>query len=84
MSFVDFYDFANIVDLGFGLKVCTDKGCLFVTYEGEAITTDEWDNFELNNGKLVAIKEGETTYDEWGDPIITSDGIVRTFDLPKK
>ena len=84
VSLIDYYDFPFIEDLGFGLKVCTDKGCMFVTYEGQAITSDDWDDFQLTSGKLTAIKNPEIKYDEFGSELPNSDGRVQVFELPKK
>jgi len=82
IELLDHYDFDNVEDLGFGLKVSTDKGSMFVTYEGEAITTDKWDDFKLaKDGRLMAIQKPK--FDEFAIDMV-SDGIVAFFQLPKK
>ena len=52
ISFMDYFDFKKITDLGFGLQFETDNGAFFVTYEGKAITDDVYDHFELLDGEL--------------------------------
>ncbi len=88
ISFMDYYDFNKITDLGFGLQFETDKGAFFVNYEGKAITNDEWDYFELDNKRLKAVRydpdfpdNGTLLYDEWGDIIDPKPSIVEYFDL---
>lgn len=61
-SFLDYYDFNNITDLGFGLQFETDNGSFFVTYEGKAITNDVWDRFEIENDQLKAIGVSNIKY----------------------
>ena len=82
LTFYDYYNFPKVEDLGFGLKVCTDKGCMFVTYDHQIITKDEWDDFKLaKDGRLMAI--GKKPVIE-NDQIIAHDGVVGYFVLPKK
>jgi hypothetical protein len=83
VELMDFFDFNLIEDLSFGLKVCTDRGCMFVTYDGEALTQDEWDDFELTNGKITAISVPQEILDDEGNPM-RADGRVQIFQLPKK
>lgn len=68
ISLMDYYDFIEIEDLGFGLSLTTDKGKMFVDYSAKAITTDEWDQFSLENGKLKAVRDAVYEYDEFGEP----------------
>ena len=89
VSFMDYFDFVQISDLGFGLQFNTDKGAFFVTYMGKAITNDEWDSFELVDGKLKAIKIEQPMYNDWGEieidaegnEIYLSKGKITYFDL---
>lgn len=89
IQFLDYYDFEYIEDLGFGLKIKTDNGFFFADYTGHAITNDEWDEFQLKDGKLKAIKKdfypldeyGDYQYDENGEQIIFP-GTIEYFDLP--
>lgn len=63
-SFIDYYDFKRITDLGFGLQFETDRGAFFVTYEGNAITDDQWDGFVLEDNRIKAFnKSGEKYFD---------------------
>lgn len=61
-SFLDYYDFNNITDLGFGLQFETDNGAFFVTYDGKALTNDEWESFEIENDQLKAIGVSKIEY----------------------
>ncbi|MCB9224609.1 MAG: hypothetical protein R2780_10100 [Crocinitomicaceae bacterium] len=90
VSFIDYYDFEAIKDLGFGLSLKTDKGYMFVNYEGQVITDDVWDSFEIENGQLKAIKfreiydeYGYSLYDENGDIIDDPIEKIELFDLKK-
>jgi len=90
ISFLDHYDFKQIEDLGFGLSLSTDKGKMFVDYSGKAITSDEWDEFSLVEGKLKAIRYEAYLYDEYGEPafdenfelIIAKTAAEVFFELP--
>lgn len=73
VSFLDYYDFDLIEDLGYGLSLTTEKGKMFVDYAGNAITADEWDQFELEDGKLKAMKLNELI-DEYGEPYYQENG----------
>ncbi|OIQ37079.1 MAG: hypothetical protein BM555_01425 [Crocinitomix sp. MedPE-SWsnd] len=55
-SFMDYYDFPLIEDLGFGVKVCTDNGCMLVTYSGIALTDDVWYNFRIEDERIIGTK----------------------------
>jgi len=55
-SFMDYYDFPLIEDLGFGVKVCTDNGCMLVTYSGIALTDDVWYNFRVEEERIIGTK----------------------------
>ena len=63
-QFLDYYDFPLIEDLGFGMKVCTDKGCMLVTYSGMALTDDVWYDFRIENDMIIGTKLVPM---EWGD-----------------
>lgn len=81
VSFLDYYDFPLIEDLGFGLKVYTDKGCMFVTYELKAITDDNWTDFKLmNDGRIMAIGKKNANTDP--DDLNVKDGVVGYFRIP--
>jgi len=91
ISYMDYFDFPLIEDLGFGLKVCMDNAdCFFMTYNRVAVTNAEWDNFELYNKKLKAIKkevpaidaDGVPMFDEFGAPINTSESVIMFFKIP--
>ena len=80
ISIMDHYNFRKIDDLGFGLKICTDKGCMFVTYDGIAITNDEWLSFTLEiDGRIKAYKE---IFVDDGTSSGVKDGVVSFFELP--
>lgn len=75
-QFMDFYDFPLIEDLGFGIKICLDKGCFFMTYAGEIITGADWDDFEkINNKKMKAILHQKLEVDEDGNLILNQYGM---------
>ena len=81
VSFIDFYDFPLIEDLGFGLKICTDKGCMFVTYDLKAITDDNWTDFKLmEDGRLMAIGKKNVKHDPENPEV--NDGVVGYFKIP--
>jgi hypothetical protein len=92
-SYMDYFDFAYIEDLGFGLKVQLNKGdkFFFMTYSLVAVTNAEWDRFELENGKLKAIidtqyeedpETGEPIYNEYGTPNEIVSSTTKYFKLP--
>jgi hypothetical protein len=91
LSFLDYYDFDSIEDLSFGLKIRTEKGYMFVDNNGNLITTDQWDDFILEEERLKAVKYGDP-YDEFGNPLYDENGFIiedpvkefKYFDLPKK
>lgn len=94
ISVGDYFSFSEIEDLGFGLKVQFNAGekYFFMTYDGKAITNADWDNFEIENGKLKAILEtqyeidletGEIIYDEYGQPVEVVSQTVSYFNLPR-
>ncbi|MBI3136106.1 MAG: hypothetical protein HYZ14_15625 [Bacteroidetes bacterium] len=91
IPFLDYFDFAHIEDLGFGIKIKLDTGYyFFVTYSGIAVTDASWHHFELENGKLKAILHTTFMYDEHGDPVLDEFGLpveattetVKYFKLP--
>ncbi|MBK6951511.1 MAG: hypothetical protein IPH24_05550 [Crocinitomicaceae bacterium] len=92
-SYMDYFDFAYIEDLGFGLKVQLNDGdkFFFMTYDLVAVTDAEWDRFELENGKLKAIidtqyeedpETGEPIYNEYGTPNEIVSSTTKYFKLP--
>ena len=92
IPFLDWYDFPYAEDLGFGIKICMDSGCFFIDYAGKAITDANWDEFQLKDGKLKAIRFEIIIYDEWGEILYDENGDqigykpekIKYFDLPKK
>lgn len=92
ISYVDYFDFPDIQDLGFGLKIRLDSGdqYFFMTYSGQAVTNAEWDDFELERGKLKAIlnsvylmdESGNLILDEFGNPQEQVFATTRYFALP--
>jgi hypothetical protein len=91
VPFMDYYDFALIEDLGFGLKISFDNnGCFFMTYDHVAVTNAEWDDFRLFNGKLEAIlyekplldENGNQVYDTNGVPQKVSESVTKFFKMP--
>ncbi|MBK7130148.1 MAG: hypothetical protein IPM74_16760 [Crocinitomicaceae bacterium] len=91
IPFMDYFDFAYIEDLGFGLKVQFNPGekYFFMTYDHRGITNAEWDDFTLENGKLKAIihtqyevdENGELVLDEFGNPIEAVSETIKFFKL---
>lgn len=93
IPYMDYFDFAYIEDLGFGLKVQLNEGdkFFFMTYDLVAVTNAEWDHFELENGKLKAIintqfeidpETGEFIYNEFGTPNELVSSTTKYFKLP--
>lgn len=56
ISFLDFFDFDGGWVYDFGVSLCTETGCFLIANNGEVITNAEWDDFELENGRLKAIR----------------------------
>jgi hypothetical protein len=92
LNYMDFFDFADIQDLGFGLKIKFDDGdkYFFMTYDLKGITNAEWDHFEFENGKLKAIlfteyerdpESGELILNAYGVPTETVSETIRYFSL---
>jgi hypothetical protein len=93
IQYMDYFDFAYVEDLGFGLKVQLNQGdkFFFMTYNLVAVTNAEWDRFELENGKLKAIidtqyeedpETGEPIYNEFGLPNEIVSSTTKYFKLP--
>lgn len=93
IPYLDYFDFAYIEDLGFGLKIQLNEGdkFFFMTYDLVAVTDAEWDHFELENGKLKAVIEtkyevdietGEIIYNEYGAPNELVSGTTKYFKMP--
>ena len=63
---------------------------MFITYDWKIITTDEWEEFSIEKGRLRAFHSG-LIRDENGDPRLDDTGeymyakepITQYFDLPK-
>lgn len=90
-QFMDWFDFEEIKDLGFGIMIKMNESYMFMDYDGNAITDAEWDTFEMQDNQLKAIKLRQL-FDEWGDFYFDENGNViddpvekfELFDLPKK
>ena len=90
IQLLDHYDFEMIEDLEYGLSVSTKRGRMFITYDWKIITTDEWEEFSIEKGRLRAFHSG-LIRDENGDPRLDDTGeymyakepITQYFDLPK-
>lgn len=65
MSFFDFYDFKWAFRYDEGIMICLGQGCFFVNNEGKILTNPEWSDFEIENGKLKAIKYNEMDEEWW-------------------
>jgi hypothetical protein len=76
ISYLDWYDFEDIQDLGFGIRVKMEDAYFFVDYDCKAITNAEWDKFELENGKLKAIRYDQFLINEWGEEEIDENGEI--------
>jgi len=85
----DWVDFDKVENLGFGVAIWIRGQAAFVDYSGKAITDAEWHRFELENGKLKAIRdeiilfdsEGYEMLDENGDVMKSSEGAIKYFDF---
>ena len=77
ISYLDYFDFSDVVDLGFGykIKLHADGKYFFMTYDLEALTNAEWDHFEKENGKLKAMIYTVYDKDYWGKIKIDSFGM---------
>ncbi|MFT4601657.1 MAG: hypothetical protein ACI857_001840 [Arenicella sp.] len=91
-SFLDYYDFPLIEDLGFGMKVCTDQGCMLVTYSGIGLTDDVWVDFRIENEHIIGTKmvpymqDSEEFWEEYEDefyPVEIVFDIITPEDLKK-
>ncbi len=56
IPYLDFYDFQEIEIYDFGVKVCPNSACFLVDNTGKPITDMNWDDFELENNQIKAIK----------------------------
>jgi hypothetical protein len=82
--FLDYYDFSLIEDLGFGMKVCSDKGCMLVTYSGIALTNDVWAEFRIDEDRIYGTKLIPIEYDPIEfDAVEILFEILRVADLKK-
>lgn len=92
IAFLDHYDFNKIEDIGFGLSLTTDKGKMFVTYQGVLLTTDEWDGFQLIGNQIKAYKTVDIPYKVYEEPALDKHFEVLIprpfneayFDLPQE
>lgn len=64
IPFLDFHDFDQAEIYDFGVKLCTDN-CFFVDNSGTIITTAYWDNFELENDQLKAVRYKDFDEEDW-------------------
>lgn len=60
ISFYDYYDFED-GHINNGVYLKTDKGYFFVSNQGKIITTDKWDDFYFENGRLKGLIYGRAT-----------------------
>ena len=56
IPFLDYFDFGDGIAYDFGVSLCTQNGCFLIANNGKVITNDEWDLFELENGRVKAIR----------------------------
>jgi len=56
ISFLDYFDFEGGLVYEFGVSLCTQNGCFLIGNSGHVITNDEWDYFELEDGKIKAVR----------------------------
>lgn len=94
LHYMDYYDFADVQDLGFGFKIKlnSEDKYFFMTYNFEALTDAEWDHFEMENGKLKAMiytqyqinEYGEQVLDSFGMPVETVSSTTKYFKFPVK
>ena len=56
ISFMDFFDFeeAKVYTFGVGLK--TETGQFLVNNQGKAVTNAAWDEFKMEDGKVIAVR----------------------------
>ena len=81
ISFLDFYDFKWAYRYDEGIMICLEQGCFFVNNSGKVITGAEWSDFEIEDGKLKAIKYNEMDEDWWWEDPEEMIEKVEYFDL---
>ncbi len=79
IKFLDFYDFENIIfyDFGYQIYLNTDYNNLksvFINKNGRLISDTHFDEYYIENDKLVGESEELYDLDEYGDIIYDSDG----------
>lgn len=84
MNYLDIYDFEHAFVFPFGLKICMNEHCAFVDNTGNLLTQFEWDDFELENGRLRAFRYTLDGADEflWDEREWIDSSAV--FDLPNE
>lgn len=65
ISYLDFYDFANIFAHPIGVQVCLDNGCFLLDNEGGMITSADWDEFLLEGDRIKAVRYKPVSEDEY-------------------
>ncbi len=74
LFFGDWLDFDLVEDLGFGIAIWMNGNAAFIDYTGKAVTDAEWDRFEMEDGKLKAIRNLLYRFDEIGNVMLDENG----------
>lgn len=83
ISYMDQLDFEDGRVYDFGVSLRTETGCFLIDNNGKLITAAEWDVFELENGRIKAIKYTKDSYAnflDYGDDLVIEN--TGYFDLP--
>ena len=56
ISFMDFFDFEEAKVYTFGVSLKTETGQFLVNNQGKAVTNAEWDDFKMEDGKVIAVR----------------------------
>jgi hypothetical protein len=85
ISFYDYFDFEKAYIHDFGVEVWLENGCFLIGNDGKYITDELWSAFELEDGKIKAIRYKSFTDDDyWLYESELMIDEIKYFDYPVK
>ncbi|MCC7452779.1 MAG: hypothetical protein IT222_01330, partial [Crocinitomix sp.] len=85
IPFYDYFDFEKAYIHDYGIEVWLENGCFLIGNDGKFITDDLWSAFELEDGKIKAIRYKSFTDDDYW--LYESELLIdeiKYFDYPVK